>query len=399
MTAPARLLTVVLAAVAALAPQSLAAESVVPPTLTGCTAAVEPPLVSTLLPRSLRPPTESEPRKSEFQATEPVIRGQSPPGWNPAAPVGPAYGSPGGSGAPGGYGAPLAPLGPEFAPPQYQETFGVNGPQPYDFAPELYLDAGHIFEASAEGRPQGLAVSEIDARYEVDSPGPLGGVVTVTPEYRLRLLDGPGANVAAGQSPLPGSLHRLGVDFAVMTPKVAGFAATAGFTPSVNTDFEDSLTDAGRQYDGRAALFYDLAPDLTLVGGVKYYDRLDDLLLPWAGAVWRPGDRWEIRAVFPEPRVEYFYGPVWGKPMWIYAEGQFRREAWQFSPDEPSLPGTDTVQFTDLRLIVGARKEQGWGRTFLEAGLVFDREVEFRETSAGDFDVGDALILRGGVRF
>ena len=59
----------------------------------------------------------------------------------------------------------------------------------------------------------------------------------------------------------------------------------------------------------------------------------------------------------------------------------------------------DAVQFSDLRLTLGARKEQGWGRTFLEAGYVFDREVEFAESPGADFEVGDALILRGGLRF
>jgi hypothetical protein len=52
-----------------------------------------------------------------------------------------------------------------------------------------------------------------------------------------------------------------------------------------------------------------------------------------------------------------------------------------------------------LRFLLGARKEQGWGKTFLEAGLVFDRDVRHRNAPAADFDVGESLILRGGVRF
>ncbi|NNJ26660.1 hypothetical protein [Alienimonas chondri] len=381
-------------------------ESVIPATLSGAVATPPAPPVSSLL-------------SSRVQAA-PVIRGQSP-GWNPAVPVGPGYGQSGvpnygqpmgptyGQPAGPSYGhpaGPTTPIGPEFAPPRYQETYGVNGPQPYDFAPEFRFDGGHIFSADAEGRPDRFSVSEFDFRYEVDSPGAFGDVITVAPEYSLRTLSGPSTNPLAGQPPLPGALHRLGVDFAVMTPKYNGFSATAGFTPSFASDFEEDLTEAGRQYDGRAALFYDVAPDLTLVAGAKYYDRVDDLILPWVGAVWRPGDRWEIRAVFPNPRIEYFWGPMLGKPMWVYAEGQFNRESWQYSPRNGAgpigsltLPEVDEVQFDDLRFIVGARKEQGWGRTFLEAGVVFNRDVSFRKTPSQNFEVGESLILRGGVRF
>ena len=328
----------------------------------------------------------------------PLVRAQSPPppgGWTPAVPVSP--GPPGPLYTPRP--APLDPLGPAYGSPPapaVSDSFGVNGPQPFDFAPELRLDAGHLFDAAAEGRAGGLAVTEVDAIYEIDVP--VGaGVFTAAPEYRLRALHGPPSGV--GGPPLPGNLHRLGVDLALTSPRLGPWSATVGVTPSINTDFADSLTDDGRQLDGRAAVFFQAAPNVTLVGGVKYLDRVDDIVLPWAGAVWRPGDRWEVRAVFPDPRVEYFWGPVWGKPMWVYGGFEFRRESWQFSPETAGPPETDAVQFTDWRFILGARKEQGWGRTFLEAGVVFDRDVAFEERTGADFEVGEALILRGGVRF
>ena len=297
----------------------------------------------------------------------------------------------------------FVPLAPQPAPlpfaappaPRFTGEYGVINARPFDLAPELRFDAGYLFPASTS-RPGSLAVTELDFKLPVTTPAFGGGVFQVTPEYRLRTLDNPG--VAPGATALPGNLHRLGVDFALTTPRVGPWSATAGFTPSLNTDFEDSPTDLGTQYDGRAAVFYEANPALTLVGGVKYLDRLDDLLLPWAGAIWRPTDRLEVRAVFPDPRVEYFYGPVWGKPMWVYSGFRFRREAWQFTPENAPDAGPDAVQFSDWRFILGARKEQGWGRTFLEAGVVFDRDVDFR--GAGDgFDVGETLVLRGGVRF
>ena len=281
-------------------------------------------------------------------------------------------------------------------PPGFATEYGVTNARPFDLAPEVVFDAGHLLNASTS-RPGSLAVTELDFLFRTEAPAVGGGVFAFTPEYRLRTLDNPGVDPA--DVPLPGNLHRLGAEFALTTPRVGPWSATAAFTPSLNTDFEDPLTDLGTQYDGRAAVFYQVDPRLTLVGGVRYLDRLDDLLLPWAGAVWRPDDRWEVRAVFPDPQVSYFWGPVLGKPTWVYSGFRFRREAWQFSPpqaDDSSSP--NAVQFTDWRFVVGARKEQGWGRTFLEAGVVFDRDVEFAGPG-DDFEVGETLILRGGVRF
>ena len=319
---------------------------------------------------------------------EPLVRGQSP-----------AFAPPPGAPSPGGWVPAPAPL-PFAAPPAPGAAFeyGVTNPRPYDFAPELRFDAGYLFPASTT-RGGTLGVTELDFVLDAAAPAPGGGVFTVAPEYRLRTLTNPG--VGPGDVPLPGNLHRLGADFALATPRVGPWSATAGFTPSINTDFEGSLASPATQYDGRAAVFYEANPRLTLIGGVRYLDRVDDLLLPWAGAVWRPDDRWEVRAVFPDPQVSYFYGPVLGKPMWVYAGFRFRREAWQIRPDtaDPAVASPDAVQFTDFRFILGARKEQGWGRTFLEAGLVFDRDVDFARTPGAGFDVGETLILRGGVRF
>ena len=364
MTAPAALLLAALAA---------PADDVFPPPLTGLGATAPAPLVTSLLPRLTSP-------------ADPVIRGQSPPGWRRPPPSAPAMCRRTGSRMDSRSASRRRTRRPcrsgrSFAAPRYEETYGVNGPQPYDFAPEFRFDAGYLFDAPAEGRPAGLAVTELDFEYETDSPGPFGSVVTVAPAYRLRTLDGPSANVAAGQPPLPGNLHRLGTGLLADHPAVRPVERDGGVSPTINTDFEDDLTSAARQYDGRAALFYEAAPDLTLVAGAKYLDRVDDLILPWAGAVWRPGDRWEVRAVFPEPRVEYFYGPVLGK-----ANVDLRRGA--VPPRVVAVLARRAVAAGDRRgAVLGpavhprARKEQGWGRTFLEAGIVFDREVKFERAT------------------
>ena len=63
------------------------------------------------------------------------------------------------------------------------------------------------------------------------------------------------------------------------------------------------------------------------------------------------------------------------------------------------LPGSrDQVQFTDWRLMGGFRFEAGWLTTFIEAGGVFGREVEFRRNGE-DFDVDPGFIMRAGFRY
>ncbi|MEM9703302.1 MAG: hypothetical protein AAF907_12740 [Planctomycetota bacterium] len=105
-------------------------DPVVPAPLTGLVAAEEEPIVTPLTPDLLPGVKRSE---------RPVIRGQSP-GFAPSQPIGPGFGGPGFA-PPGGVPpfAPNNPVGPEFAAPRDEESFGVNGPQPYDFAPRVPL--------------------------------------------------------------------------------------------------------------------------------------------------------------------------------------------------------------------------------------------------------------------
>ena len=142
--------------------------------------------------------------------------------------------------------------------------------------------------------------------------------------------------------------------------------------------------------------FFKTSPTLTVALGALYWDRVDDRLLPYAGVIWLPNDRWELRLVFPDPRISYFVGHIWNRPTWVYARAEYNVEAYEVEVP----PGTgNQLELEDWRILFGARKEQVWGETFLEAGWVVDRSVSYSNSAASGFDVGDAFIFRGGLRY
>ena len=344
------------------------------------------------------------PYGSPYYGGEPAPSG--PPRYVPAqyspAPYTPADPFGGTSGPPPVFNPPPAtrpPVTPGFggvpsgAP--VLDSYGVNGAEPFRPGARLLFDAGFLTDASTSGPRGSLAVTELDTGLEFVSVLPGRSVFTTTFEFDQRLLDGP--STPPGLPEIPGDLYRLAADFELASPRVGPFSTRLAFTPAIATDFERGLDSGGVQFDGRAAVLYDLTPNLTLVAGAQYYDRLDDRVLPHGGLVLRRGDRWEYRLTFPEARVSYFYGKVWwGKPMWVHAGYEFNYESFQLG--DRRFGAGDQIQFKDHRFLLGARKEQGWGETFLETGLVFGREIEFAGPAA-DVDVNEALLLRGGIRF
>lgn len=302
----------------------------------------------------------------------------------------PAYTSPGGVG-PTQY-DPFTPQ-PQAAPGGVA-TYGVNGPQPYRFGPMVRLDLGYIAPADADNGYGELEVFELDLETPYSTPLANGDVFTFTPQFNTRLFNGPST-----PPPLPGfpnDLYRFGWDFEYAFLNPAGrWSAEVGFNPSINTDFEQSLSGDAFNWDARGIAFYKASPALTVALGALYWDRVDDRILPYAGVILTPNDRWELRLVFPDPRVSYFIGHMWGRPTWVYARAEYNVEAYEV--EVPPGRGNQ-VELEDWRVLVGARKEQGWGDTFLEAGWVFDRSVEYADGAPG-FDVQDAFIFRGGVRF
>ena len=276
-------------------------------------------------------------------------------------------------------------------------AYGLNGPQPYRFnAWTDRVDAFFVSNSSTSNPAIGnFQVSGIDINK--DYPIPVAGNWVFTPsfDYGGRFLSGP--NGTATNSNLPGSVHRLGLGLKLASPMTYGWGFEASFEPWVASDFQGSPTSKAFLFDGQVAALWQVSPQLMWIFGVSYWDRVDNIILPYGGLVWNPNDFWEFRLVFPKPRVTAFIGAPMNIPTWLYASAEYHVEAYEVN----SLNGannTDLVQMSDWRAMGGIRWETPRVTSFLEAGWIFDRKVKF-DRYGGDFNVSTGFTTRIGVRF
>ena len=268
---------------------------------------------------------------------------------------------------------------------------GVNGPQPYrmGFTPKIDYAFLAPSNTSAPGTGK-FGVNEVNAELShVSTVGP-GWVFTNTPQFGYRAWDGP-------SSPqLPGSVYRMGWDLTLAAPIVGLWSMQIDFNPSVNSDFHSSLARQSLNLDGNAMLFYRASPQWMLVLGAGYWDRVDKIILPYAGVVYNPNDVWEFRILFPKSRISYFVGNIGNAAHWLYATGEYHVESYQI--DQTGVSNHQQVQIRDWRLALGLRSEHQYYDKFVEVGYVLGRNVDFLRTTPG-FNVSDTLMLRAGIKF
>ncbi len=302
------------------------------------------------------------------------------------------------------YGSPMSPMmGDPFMNPQYlqqqqpQVFPGVNGPQPYRYGWTLRTEFEYLSGEPVSGPTAGGDLSIWGVNIEAQNASPMmgGGVFVHTPEFWYRGLEGP-AFVTAGGNGLPASLYHFGWDLKWQTPSVAGWGAEFVFEPSLNTDFS-SLGSNAWNLDGRGALLWQWAPNFTVIGGVMYWDRVHDRVLPYGGVVWQPDQLWEFRIMYPESQVKLFLGNYMGHAKWLYARVEYHSEAYQVELDGGLGPIDSQIQMDDWRATIGLQSDNGYSASFIEAGWVFDRETHVRGFSS--FNVGSGFMARAGLRF
>lgn len=308
-------------------------------------------------------------------------------------------------------------------------SFGLNGPQPYRFGWTDRHDIAFIHDAGTNlGLGGDFGVDEFNFEKELTLPMTYNWVFSIAPQYNLRLYDGPFARrVALGDpfpapggtlpaaSELPGNVHRLGLGLKLQTPTIGGiWTLEGGFNPALATDFGSSLDSDAVLYDGHLVLFGRLTPQFMVAVGAAYWDRVDDIVIPYAGVVWTPSDYLEFRLLFPKPRISLFLGAPFGLPTWAYVQGEYHVEAYQVgingpwaidtsmgglvTPGEFRAVGSTRVQLEDWRVVGGLYTEGPFWTAFIEAGVVLDRTVSYSGPVTG-FDVNDAFIFRMGVRY
>ena len=275
-------------------------------------------------------------------------------------------------------------------------TWGTQGPQPYRLGYTLWGDMGWL-----PGRPTNLTGDS--SKFEVFEAN-LGLLHTVPTwwspwlfslehQFGYRSWQGP------TQVDLPGGVYRLGWDIKFETPlnsEYRPFAISLAFNPSINSDFTQSLGRQSINFDGRGILFWQADPRLLVALGAGFWDRVHDRVVPYAGVVWLPDDRWEFRLMWPQSRIQWYAGNVMGEDVWLYASAEYHVESYQIGTMS-AMALKDQVELSDYRAVLGIRKSNRWASGFIEGGWVFGRKVELR--TAEDFSVSSGFIGRIGLKF
>lgn len=310
----------------------------------------------------------------------------SPPATTFVPPQGAPYGAdPFLGGAPYG----VQPLDPTL-------TFGAVGPQPYRFGWSSRYDIGFLPSSGVSGGgAQGdFSIFEFNSAWRYTTGWPAGfpqTIFSVTPEFNYRSWSGPSV------PNLPPNVFRFGGDLELASPGNNPFSYQLGFTPAYVSDLDANPNSDSFNYDVRGVVFVRASPTLMIALGAALWHRVDNIVIPYAGVVWTPNDYWELRLLFPKSRIGYFLGNWWGSAAWVYGGLEYTVEAYQIGLESPS--GEDEkIQIADYRAVFGLRSEGGGVTGFVEAGWVFDRNVEFANGTPG-FDIDTGFIARLGLRF
>ncbi len=319
-----------------------------------------------------------------------------PPTYQPVQP----FGAPGVTSDPWVGGVPIPNGNPYANSASGLYGFGVNGVQPYQFGWSGRYDFGVLENAGTTGPGGtgfgGWGITEVNAEKELVTPIWNNYIFSFAPQFNYRSWQGPTLPTFG----VHGSMYRLGLGLKLATPDYGGWNAEIGFNPGYATDFYNTDFGDAMQYDGHAVLFWRMNPTWMWAFGAAYWDRVDDLILPYAGAVWTPNDTWEFRMIFPESRISMFLGTPFGTPTWMYVRGEYHVESYAIET-QAAAPANIQIQTEDWRVLVGLRKEQGAFSTFAEIGWVFERDFKFNvpPPAGPKGQMHSGLIGRVGLRY
>ena len=219
--------------------------------------------------------------------------------------------------------------------------------------------------------------------------------IYVAPSFGLTMFEGPQAEE------LPGQAYGAFLDMQWTSDPTQRFYADVGLTLGIYSDFNTLTTDSLR-LTGHALANISIEENTILKLGVMYFDRIDLKLLPAFGVFWNPHPEIRIDLFFPRPRVSQFYTSINNYDVWWYVGGEYGGGSWTMK--RTGFPSTQ-VDINDLRIVTGfefglaEQLRQGRHVGFVEAGLVFDREVIYKNSPADDFSPGTTVMLRAGLGY
>ncbi len=211
----------------------------------------------------------------------------------------------------------------------------------------------------------------------------------LTPGFALHELSGPAA------PDVPAQLYDATLEIRWLRPLGPRWTMDLAVAPGVFSDFERSSGDSLR-IPGRGLGVFTLSPTTKLLAGVAFPDRQDVGLLPVGGMLWTPNDDTAFEIIMPRPRIarRFLYDPC--LEWWGYVAGEFGGGQWSVVRDSGA---DDTLSYFDLRLVVGLERRAGaHHKLWIEAGYVFDRQLEYAESDT-ETDLDDTALVRGGLAF
>jgi hypothetical protein len=300
------------------------------------------------------------------------------------------------------------PLLPEGMPPPYQ-------PAPYDvitsnegywnktqrFLQELSFEYTLIYGKQSDPSDFGVNRVELSSTfafpmfYNIETP------LLVTPGFAFNFFDGPvsgppiGAPPTAGGPDLPAQVYDAYLDFAWYPRCYEWLGGELGFRTGVWSDFHNVNSDSIRLL-GRALASVSTTPNLDILFGAVYLDRVDVKLLPAGGVYYRPTPEWDMYLVFPNPKVRKYLTTI-GNTKWFgFGAGEYGGGSWTVQRQTTD----DRIDYNDIRFSGGFEWEtQTFIRGHLEVGYVWDREIVFVSGDPPSFTPDDTFMIRAGVDF
>lgn len=313
--------------------------------------------------------------------------------------------------------APVAPqtvqpgsIYPSGLPIQYQPpppvAPGTPGEGYWDktqrFLQELSLEGTYLYGRNSQPDELSWTRAEASSTFAIPLGGNIETPLLVTPGFAFNWLGGPatpppdpGPPPVPGGPDLPPQVYDAYLDFA-WYPRVNQYlGGELGFRTGVWSDFTFWDTDSIR-FLGRGLANVALTPQVDILFGIVYLDRLDVKLLPAGGVYYRPSPEWDLYLVFPNPKIRNFISAVGNTKWFWFAAGEYGGGTWVVTRQV----NRDQFDYNDIRVSGGLEFEtQSQIRGRLEVGYVFDRELLFRSGEPGHFNLDDTIMFRGGIDF
>jgi hypothetical protein len=269
----------------------------------------------------------------------------------------------------------------------------LNLPTPMDFdrvSSPVYdkpftLDYVFMSRADVEGQNTSFLVNQVGFDYRLTRPFfRTQAALTFRPAAEIMFLSGPGGSIE-----LPEQLYKLAFDFQLDIPFNEALGLSLGITPGLWSDLIVIDNDDFR-LPARILLTYRANESLFLAGGLIYTDNIRKNLLPGIGVIWDPNEKWHFELLYPRSRIVYRFNEDYSA-YFVFERGGTTYNIRAYGEDED-------FEYRDLRTMLGFEYDRlPRFDLFIELGVAFDRM--FRFDNQGQYDLGEAFILRAGTRF